>query len=71
MIVQNATPMSAEETQALATSLGLPLASERAPLIAGVLHHIHTVIARLDELPIDESYLPSFAFDASQENNPC
>lgn len=71
MIVQNATPMSAEETQALATSLGLPLDSERAPLIAGVLHHIHTVITRLDELPIDESYPPSFAFDASQENNPC
>lgn len=71
MTVQNATPMSAEETQALATSLGLPLAAERAPLIAGVLHHIHTVIAQLDELPIDESYPPSFAFDASQENNPC
>ncbi|MGP9798286.1 hypothetical protein ACT3UJ_13120 [Halomonas sp. 86] len=71
MTVQTVSPMSAEEAQALATSLGLPLNSERAPLMAGVLHHIHTVIARLDELPIDESCTPSFAFDASQGNQPC
>ncbi|WP_417421420.1 hypothetical protein [Halomonas sp.] len=71
MTVQNFSPMSAEETLALATSLGLPLDSERAPMIADVLHHIHTVIARLDELPIDESCTPSFAFDASQGNKPC
>ncbi|MGO1871364.1 MAG: hypothetical protein ACTH0L_09605 [Halomonas sp.] len=71
MTVQNTLPMSTEETLALATSLGLPLAAERAPLVAGVLHQIRTVIARLDELPIDESCTPSFAFDASQENKPC
>lgn len=71
MTTQNTAPMSAEEILALAASQGMPLDPTRAPLIAGVLHHIHTVIARLDELSIDESCTPSFAFDASQENKPC
>lgn len=49
-MTENTTPLSAESTLALAFSLGLPLAPERAALIAGVLHHIHAVIAKLDEL---------------------
>lgn len=65
------TPLSAESTLALASSLGLPLAPERAALIAGVLHHIQTVIAKLDELPVETSNPPAFAFDATRESAPC
>lgn len=71
MTTENTFPLSAENTLALAASVGLPLAPERATLIAGVLHHIHTVIARLDTLPIETSCPPAFAFDAIGENTPC
>lgn len=64
-------PLSAENTLALASSLGLQLEPERAELIAGVLHHIHTVIARLDELPVDMSMPPAFAFDSTLERTSC
>ncbi|KHN57368.1 hypothetical protein OGM23_13665 [Dickeya fangzhongdai] len=71
MTTENISPLSAEDTLALAASLGLPLAPERAALIAGVLHHIHTVIARLDALPIETPCAPSFAFDVTGENTSC
>ncbi|MCS2608531.1 hypothetical protein [Halomonas dongshanensis] len=68
MTIEKADAMTPEQTLALAASLGLPLAEERAPHIAGVLHHIRSVIARLDELPIEYICPPSFAFNAQQEN---
>ncbi|MCO7563424.1 hypothetical protein NJI34_04670 [Pseudomonas sp. S 311-6] len=70
-MTENTTPLSAENTLALASSLGLPLAPERAALIAGVLHHVHTVIARLDELPIETSSPPAFVFDATWGSTSC
>ncbi|MDL5038766.1 hypothetical protein QRD40_20740 [Comamonas sp. Y6] len=70
-MTENTTLLSVENTLALASSLGLPLAPERAALIASVLHHVHTVIARLDELPIEMSSSPTFAFDATRGNTSC
>lgn len=70
-MTENTVPLSVENTLALASSLGLPLASDRAALIAGVLHHIHSVIAKLDELPIETQCPPAFAFDATGEKTPC
>jgi hypothetical protein len=67
MTIETIHPLSPEHTQTLASSLGLPLEPERAPLIASVLHHIRTVISKLDELPIDTNCPPALAFDATRE----
>ncbi|MCC8380874.1 hypothetical protein [Xenorhabdus sp. PB30.3] len=60
-------PLSAEETQLLAASVGLILDIERSQYIAGALHHIRTSIARLDELPMDDADLPAPVFNAGGE----
>lgn len=70
-MTENTAALSVENTLALASSLGLPLAPERAALIAGVLHHIHGVIAKLDELPLDMANPPAFAFDFTQRTPSC
>ncbi len=70
-MTERPTQLSPESTLALASSLGLPLEPERALLVSGVLHHIRTVISRIDELPVDVSNPPAFAFDSTRGRTSC
>lgn len=71
MTTEHSAPLSTQNLLALAVSLELPLEPERAALIAGVLHHVRTVIARLDDLSIETPCVPAFAFDAAGGSTLC
>ncbi|MGO2242998.1 MAG: hypothetical protein ACTH5D_14700 [Halomonas sp.] len=61
------TPMSVEDTMALARGLHLDLPEERAVVIANVVAHIRNVVGKLDEMPCDETCAPAFQYSVGGE----
>lgn len=67
MNVFSVVPMSVEDTMALSKSLNLELSAERVVVVANVVAHIRSVVAKLDELPLDETCGPIFQYSMGED----